>query len=75
MTLALGYPNNGDAVGFVLGTGGGSKRGITCFFPVDDFEQTNEKVSMILAGVTSASISSSAAWSTARAAPIGSAAG
>jgi hypothetical protein len=50
MTLALGYPNNGDAVGFVRGTGG-SKRGITCFFPVDDFEQTNEKVSMILAGV------------------------
>jgi hypothetical protein len=47
MTLALGYLNNGDAVGFVLGTGGGSKRGITYFFLADDFEQTNEKVSMI----------------------------
>jgi len=50
VTLALGYPNNGDAVGFVLGTGGGSKRGITCFFPADDFEPTNEKVSMIRGG-------------------------
>jgi hypothetical protein len=50
MTLALGYLNNGDAVGFVLGTGGGSKRGITYFFAADDFEQTNEKVSMIRGG-------------------------
>jgi hypothetical protein len=50
MTLALGYPNNGDAVGFVRGTGGGSKRGNTYFFPVDDFEQTNEKASMIGGG-------------------------
>jgi hypothetical protein len=49
VTLALGYLNNGDAVGFVRGTGG-SKPGITCFFPVDDFEQTNEKVSMIGGG-------------------------
>ena len=47
MTLALGYLNNGDAVGFVRGTGGGSKRGITHFFPADDFEQTNENVSII----------------------------
>jgi len=50
MTLALGYLNNGDVVGFVLGSGGGSKRGITYFFPADDFEQTNEKVSMIRGG-------------------------
>jgi hypothetical protein len=50
MTLALGYLNNGDPVGFVRGTRGGSKRGITYFFPADDFERTNEKVSMIRGG-------------------------
>jgi hypothetical protein len=49
-TLALGYLNRGDVVGFVLGAGGGSKRGITYFFPTDDFEKTNEKVSMIRGG-------------------------
>lgn len=50
MILALGYLNNGDVVGFALGTGGGSKRGITYFFPADDFARTNEKVSMIRGG-------------------------
>jgi len=49
-TLALGYLPNGDVVGFVLGTGGGSDRGITYFFPADDFETTQEKVSMIRGG-------------------------
>jgi hypothetical protein len=50
MTLALGYLNRGDVVGFVLGASGGSKRGITYFFPTDDFDETNEKVSMIRGG-------------------------
>jgi hypothetical protein len=49
-TLALGYLANGDVVGFVLGVGGGSERGITYFFPADDFETTQEKVSMIRGG-------------------------
>jgi hypothetical protein len=50
MTLALGYLNNGDVVGFVLGSGGGSKRGITYWFEADDFAKSNEKVSMIRGG-------------------------
>jgi hypothetical protein len=50
MNLALGYLDNGDVIGFVLGTGGGSKRGITYFFPTDDFETTKEKISMIRGG-------------------------
>lgn len=50
MTLALGYLNRGDVVGFVLGASSGSKRGITYFFPTDDFEHSNEKVSMIRGG-------------------------
>ena len=50
MRLALGYLANGDVVGFSLGAGGGSKRGITYFFPADDFATTNEKVSMIKGG-------------------------
>lgn len=47
--LALGFLRSGDVIGFVLGSGG-SKRGITYFFPTDDFEQTGEKVSMIRGG-------------------------
>jgi hypothetical protein len=50
VNLALGYLDNGDVVGFSLGTGGGSKRGITYFFPADDFETTREKISMIRGG-------------------------
>lgn len=54
MQLALGYiregVHEGDVVGFHLGEGAGSKRGITYFFPADDFDQTNEKVSMIRGG-------------------------
>lgn len=54
MQLALGYIGDGihegDVVGFHLGEGAGSKRGITYFFPADDFDQTNEKISMIRGG-------------------------
>lgn len=49
-TLALGFLENGDVVGFVLGAGAGSKRGITYFFPTDDFDETGEKISMIRGG-------------------------
>lgn len=49
-TLALGFLANSDVVGFVLGAGSGSKRGITYFFPTDDFDQTREKISMIRGG-------------------------
>ncbi|HZT15700.1 MAG TPA: hypothetical protein VFA19_07095 [Gaiellaceae bacterium] len=50
ITIALGYEPNGNVVGFVLGGGGGSKRGLTVFFPADDFSTSNEKVSMIRGG-------------------------
>jgi hypothetical protein len=50
MNLGLGYLPSGDVVGFVLGAQGGSKRGITYFFPADDFAETNEKISMIRGG-------------------------
>jgi hypothetical protein len=50
LQLALGVIANGDVVGFVLGTGGGSKRGITYFFPTDDAARTNKKISMIRGG-------------------------
>jgi hypothetical protein len=50
LSLALGYLANGDVVGFVLGPGTGSKRGITYFFPTDDFRKTSEKISMIRGG-------------------------
>lgn len=49
MPLALGYNQNGDVVGFVVGEGGW-KRGITYFFEADDFAQTDEKVSLIRGG-------------------------
>jgi hypothetical protein len=50
LTLALGYLDHGDVVGFVLGAGAGSKRGITYFFPADDFQETRDKISMIRGG-------------------------
>jgi hypothetical protein len=50
MTLALGYDQKGNVVGFVLGAGGGSKRGLTVFFPADDFAESGELVSMIRGG-------------------------
>jgi hypothetical protein len=50
LTLALGYLDHGDVVGFVLGAGAGAKRGITYFFPADDFQETREKISMIRGG-------------------------
>lgn len=49
-TLALGYKNDGTVVGFIVGATGGSKRGLTVFFKADDFDKTNEKVSMIRGG-------------------------
>ena len=50
MTLALGFLSRGDVVGFVLSGGAGAKRGITYWFPADDFAKTNNKVSMIRGG-------------------------
>lgn len=50
ITIGLGYEPNGNVVGFMLGGGGGSKRGLTVFFPADDIATTNEKVSMIRGG-------------------------
>lgn len=50
MALALGYLDNGDVVGFVLRGAGGSKRGLTYFFPAGDFVETHEKLSMIRGG-------------------------
>jgi len=49
LTLALGFLANGDVVGFFI-SAGGSKRGITYFFPTDDFDTTREKISMIRGG-------------------------
>lgn len=48
--LALGTKADGDVVGFALGAGGGSKRGITYFFRADNFKQTEELASMIRGG-------------------------
>ncbi len=50
MTLGLGYKDNGEVIGFVLGAGGGSKRGITVFWNADDIATSNEKLSMIRGG-------------------------
>jgi hypothetical protein len=50
LVLGLGHLDNGDVVGFVLGSDGGPQRGITYFFPADDFGQTGEKISMIRGG-------------------------
>lgn len=47
MNLGLGYKDNGEVVGFLLGAGGGLNRGITYFFLADDFATSDEKVSMI----------------------------
>ena len=56
MMLALGVsqsgPRPGAVIGFVLFGGKGSKRGITYFFPADDFAKTSNKVSMIRGGGT-----------------------
>lgn len=49
ITLGLGYKNDGVVVGFIVSPGG-SKRGLTVFFPTDDFEKSNEKISMIRGG-------------------------
>ena len=48
--FALGLNTQGDVVGFFLGSGGGSKRGITYFFPADDFAKSYEMLSMIRGG-------------------------
>lgn len=50
LTLALGYLAAGDVAGFVKIAGGETKRGITWFFPADDFASTGERVSMIRGG-------------------------
>lgn len=50
MNLSLGFKEDGEIVGFALGSGGGSKRGITYFFTADDFGETDEMVSMIRGG-------------------------
>jgi hypothetical protein len=51
LNLALGVVegdgNANEVVGFVLGTGGGSRRPLTVFFPADDYETTGERLSMI----------------------------
>jgi hypothetical protein len=51
LNLALGVadsPSKGrEIVGFVLGTGGGSRRPLTVFFPDGDFETSRERLSMI----------------------------
>jgi len=47
-TVGLGYSENGNIVGF-LGSGG-SRRGLTVFFPADDFDHSNEMASMIRGG-------------------------
>jgi hypothetical protein len=48
LSLALGRLTKGDVVGFVLD--GAAKRGLTWFFPTDDFDETKEKISMIRGG-------------------------
>jgi hypothetical protein len=49
--LALGWVNTpgkeGEVVGFILGSGGGSKRPLTVFFPAGDFASSGERLSMI----------------------------
>jgi hypothetical protein len=48
--FALGYKPNSEIIGFVLGAGGGSKRGLTVFWRTDSFEHTKEVISMIRGG-------------------------
>lgn len=48
ITLSLGHKSDGVVIGF-FGSGN-SKRGLTVFFKADDFEQSNELVSMIRGG-------------------------
>lgn len=51
LNLALGVADSprkgGEIVGFVLGTGGGSRRPLTVFFPAGDFDTSGERLSMI----------------------------
>jgi hypothetical protein len=48
--FALGLNTKGDVVGFFLGSGGGSKRGITYFFRADNYTASYEMLSMIRGG-------------------------
>jgi hypothetical protein len=50
MTLALGYKPNGEVIGFVVFGNAASKRGITYWVLADDFDESNEKLSMIRGG-------------------------
>jgi hypothetical protein len=45
ITLSIGYEVEGNVVGFI--GSGASRRGLTVFVKAEDFEQTNEMVSMI----------------------------
>ena len=48
--FALGSKPNAEVIGFLLGAGGGSKRGLTVFWRADDFAHTNKVISMIRGG-------------------------
>jgi hypothetical protein len=48
ITLSLGHEVRGNIVGFI--GSGASRRGLTVFFPADDFDHSNEMVSMIRGG-------------------------
>lgn len=48
ITLSLGHEVRGNVVGFI--GSGASRRGLTVFFPADDFETSNEMISMIRGG-------------------------
>jgi len=37
----------GEIVGFILGSGQGSRRPLTVFFPAKDFDETGERLSLI----------------------------
>jgi hypothetical protein len=50
MLLALGYKPNGEVIGFVVFGNAASKRGITYWVLADDFDESNEKLSMIRGG-------------------------
>jgi hypothetical protein len=52
MLLALGYKSNGEVIGFVLFGNAASKRGITYWVLADDFDESNEKLSIIRGGGT-----------------------
>jgi hypothetical protein len=48
--FALGYKPNAEIIGFLLGAGGGSKRGLTVFWRTDNFAHTGQLISMIRGG-------------------------